>query len=263
MTESDSNAHTTPTPPAGADPPAGTPAWVKLLALLGIAALALGIYFQFGHLLTLQNLADREADLRDLHQRNPLLIYGAAFTVYVLVTALNLPGATAMTLVVGWYFGLLRGVILVSFASTIGATLAFLLSRFIFRDAVQARFGDRLATFNDALRREGAFYLFTLRLIPAIPFFVINLVMGLTPLRVTTYYAVSQLGMFPATCVYVYAGSVVPDLQTLADEGVRAAFSGTQLIQFAVAFALLGLFPLVTKKVIGYFRARPAVADSE
>ena len=125
---------------------------------------------QFGDALRLENLAKQESQLREVQQRQPLLVYGVAFLVYVLVTGLSLPGATVMTLVYGWYFGWLRGVILVSFASTAGATLAFLLSRYLLRESIQTRFGDRLKAFNENLERQGAFYLFTLRLIPAVPF---------------------------------------------------------------------------------------------
>ena len=130
-----------------------------------------------------------------------------------------------MTLVFGWSFGFLPGLLLVSFASTAGASLAFLLSRFVLREWIQTRFGSRLRTFNDALARDGAFYLLALRLIPSVPFFVVNLVMGLTPLALGTYWWVSQIGMLPSTAVYVYAGASVPYLQTLSEQGVRAVLS--------------------------------------
>ena len=175
------------------------PPWKKLLILGLVLAVAVGVYVQFGDALTLQNLAESESRLRLFQAEHPLLVYAVAFAVYVGVTGLSLPGAAALTLLFGWYFGLLRGVVLVSFASTTGATLAFLLSRYLFRDAVQQRFGDRLSSFNESLRSEGAFYLFALRLIPAVPFFVINLVMGLTPIRVATYWWVSQIGMLAGT----------------------------------------------------------------
>ena len=166
-----------------------------------------------------------------------------------------MPGATGLSLACGWFFGFWQGVLFVSFASTTGATLAFLLSRYLFRDAILNRFGDRLAGFNAALEREGAFYLFTLRLIPAVPFFVINVVMGLTPMRVRTYWWVSQVGMFPGTCVYVYAGSQVPSLKKLADDGIR----GILTPQMIGAFILLGLFPIVVKKIMG--KLRPPLAS--
>ena len=152
-----------------------------------------------------------------------------------------------LTLVFGWYFGFRDALVLVSFASTAGATLAFLLSRFLFRDTIQRRFGDRLASFNESLEREGPFYLFTLRLIPAVPFFVINAVMGLTPLKVWTFWWVSQVGMLAGTVVYVYAGSSVPNLDTLAEHGINAVFTPAQMTQIIGAFVLLGTFPLIVR----------------
>jgi len=218
--------------------------------LLFVAGSVVVAYTQFGDVLTLKNFAREEARLRSLQQQHPVLVYGAAFLLYVIVTGLSLPGATVLSLTYGWYFGVLRGVILVSFASTAGATLAFLMSRFLFRDAIQRRFGDRLEGFNQALEREGPFYLFTLWLIPAVPFFVINVVMGLTPIRTRTFWWVSQLGMLAGTAVFVYAGSGVPSLQTLADEGINAVFTPTQLTQIVTAFVLLGLFPLAVRWVV-------------
>lgn len=211
-------------------------------------------YWLFKDHFTLQNLARHEAALRAFRDQHPLLVYVIAFAVYVGVTGLSLPGALALTLLYGWYFDFLLAVPLISFASTTGATLAFLLSRFLFRAWVEGRFGERLETFNRAWHREGAFYLFSLRLIPVFPFFVINAVMGLTPISVTTYWWVSQLGMFPATLVYVYAGSSVPSLQTLAEQGVNAAFTPAQMTQLAVAFFLLGVFPLAARWVISRVR---------
>ncbi|MDA8743418.1 TVP38/TMEM64 family protein [Rubripirellula amarantea] len=225
---------------------------VKVAVFLVVAAVVLVAYTQYGDLLSLENLAKQEGRLREFQAENPVLVYGAAFLVYVVVTGLSLPGAAILTLVYGWYFGLFRGVVLVSFASTAGATMAFLLSRFLFRDAIQKRFGERLESFNAALEREGAFFLFTLRLIPAVPFFIINAVMGLTPIRTITFWWVSQLGMLAATIVYVYAGSSVPDLQTLAENGVGAAFTSSQLTQIVVAFVLLGVFPLAVRYMMKF-----------
>ncbi len=223
----------------------------KKLALLLLVAVVVGVaYVQFGDVLTLANMAQQESQLRAFQQQHPVLVYGMAFFVYVVVTGLSLPGAAVLTLAYGWYFGILRGVIVVSFASTSGATLAFLLSRFLFRDAIVRRFGDRLDKFNQALEREGPFFLFTLRLIPAVPFFVINAVMGLTPIRTRTFWWVSQLGMLAGTSVYVYAGSSVPDLQSLADNGISAVFSPSQLTQIVIAFVLLGIFPLAVRWLV-------------
>ncbi|REK10004.1 MAG: TVP38/TMEM64 family protein [Planctomycetota bacterium] len=227
--------------------------WKKLAVLAAVCAAAVTIYLLWGEWLSLDKLAAREADLRDFQQRRPLLVYGIAFGVYVVVTGLSLPGAAALTLLYGWYFGLARAAIVVSFASTSGATVAFLLSRFLLRDAIERRFGDRLSGFNRALARDGAFYLFTLRLIPAVPFFAINAVMGLTPIGTWTFWWVSQLGMLPGTAVYAYAGSSVPNLQTLAERGPSAAFAPGQLTQIAIAFTLLGVFPLAMRWLLKRF----------
>jgi uncharacterized membrane protein YdjX (TVP38/TMEM64 family) len=224
------------------------------VAVFGLVVVAIAIlYSQFSAQLTLANLAEQESALRDYQQQYPVLVYGAAFLLYVTVTGLSLPGAAVLTLTFGWYFGFIPGFILVSFASTTGATVAFLLSRYLFRDSIQNKFGDRLSDFNRALEKEGAFYLFTLRLIPAVPFFVINVVMGLTPMQVWTYWWVSQLGMLAGTIVYVYAGSSVPDLNTLAQQGT----SGILSPQLLVAFVALGLFPLAVKRIMQVVRKQP------
>lgn len=237
--------------------------WRKIVLLLAVAGTIVVVYTQFGDLLTFKNLAREEARLRSFQQQHPVLVYGAAFLLYVTVTGLSLPGATVLTLTYGWYFGVLRGVIVVSFASTTGATLAFLMSRFLFRDTIQRRFGDRLEGFHQALAREGPFYLFTLRLIPAVPFFVINAVMGLTPIRTRTFWWVSQLGMLAGTTVYVYAGSSVPSLQKLADQGINAVFTPRQLTQIVIAFVLLGLFPLAVRWVVKLVSHGKAVKVAE
>ncbi len=225
---------------------------IRLVVLLAVVSAIFFAYRNYGDVLSLDNLALKETELRQFQLDKPALVLGLAFLVYVTVTGLSLPGATVLTLVFGWYFGFLRGVVLVSFASTAGATLAFLLSRYLLRDVVQNRFGGKLASFNKSLEREGAFYLFTLRLIPAVPFFIINVVMGLTPLKTSTYWWASQLGMLPGTAVYVYAGSQFPNLQTLAEKGA----GGILTPQLMVAFVLLGIFPLLVKKMMG--RLKPS-----
>jgi uncharacterized membrane protein YdjX (TVP38/TMEM64 family) len=232
---------------------AGNSFWKRLVVLaILVVAIAVG-YVLLSDVLTLDTLARHERQLRDLQQRHPVFAYGAAFLVYVLVTGFSLPGALVLSPAYGWFFGLAPGAILVSFASTTGATLAFLLSRYLFHDAVQHRFGDRLKRFNEAWRRDGPYALFTLRLIPIAPFFVINAVMGLMPIRTVTFWWVSQLGMLPGTLVYVYAGASVPSLQELAAEGIGAVFSTGQWIRLLIAFALLGLFPLVVRWTLRYF----------
>ena len=221
--------------------------WTKV-AVFAVVGLVIGaVYFLFGDQLTLESLAQRETQLREYQANYPAIVFGLAFLIYVAITGLSLPGAAPLTLLYGWYFGFLKGLLLVSFASTLGATIAFLLSRYLFRNAIQSRFGDQLSKFNESLQREGAFYLFTLRLIPAVPFFVINAVMGLTHVKTSTFWWVSQLGMLAGTMVFVYAGSSVPNLTTLADKGVNAAFSPAQMTQIIAAFVFIGVLPLAAK----------------
>jgi len=225
-------------------PPSKAVPWGKIL--LGACLLLAGyfIYARFGSALSLEALAERESSLRAYQSDHPWWVAGAAFGIYVLVTGFSFPGAALLTLVLGWYFGFWQAFVMVSFASTSGATMAFLISRFLLRDSIQSRFESQLKRFNEALQREGAYYLFTLRLIPVVPFFVINLVMGLTHLPARTFWWVSQLGMLPGTAVYVYAGSQFPSLKTLAETGAKGILSPSLLF----AFALLGVFPILVKK---------------
>lgn len=214
-----------------------------LIAIVGVG------YVMFGDSISLEEVAKHESQLRSYQESYPLIVMLCAFVIYVVVTGFSLPGAAVLSLVFGWYFGLFRGVILVSFASTLGATFAFLLSRYLFQNAIQSRFGDRLATFNRKLEEEGALYLFTLRLIPAVPFFVINLVMGLTTIRTRTFWWVSQLGMLPGTIVYINVGASFPSLEKLAQDGA----SGILTWPLIVSFIVLGLFPIIVKKFMTYF----------
>ena len=237
--------------------------WPKLIILAVVLGIVAFIYTQYGSELNLKSLAERETMLRDYQKAHPVLVFGIAFLIYVAVTGLSLPGAAALTLTYGWYFGFTPGVILVSFASTLGATIAFLFSRYLFRDAIMSRFGERFQKFNDALEKEGPFYLFTLRLIPAAPFFVVNAVMGLTPIKTRTFWWVSQIGMLAGTAVYVYAGQSVPSLSELAEKGVNAAFSPTQMTQIIIAFVLLGAFPLIARWGIKLFKKGGSSDDVE
>lgn len=218
------------------------------LAILIVAAL--GIAWSYREQLSLAALAEREDHLRQLVAAHPWAAATVVFAIYVAVTALALPAASGMSLVIGWLFGFTRGTILVSFASTCGATCSFLLSRYFLGERLQARYAERLATFNAALEREGPFYLFSLRLIPYVPFFVINLVMGLTKMRARTFWWVSQLGMLPGTCVYLWAGSSVGSLSTLAEQGWR----GLVTPQLALAFVALGLFPLAARRLLAWLQ---------
>ncbi len=219
----------------------------KLLVLAVIAAAITAFFvFDLKQYVSLDYFQAQRAAIEAQVQAYPLRTALLFFGVYVAVTGLSLPGAAIMTLIAGALFGLLWGTAIVSFASTLGATLAFLASRFLLRDWVQQRFGDRLRPINEGIAREGAFYLFALRLVPAFPFFVINLVMGLTPIRTSTYYWVSQLGMFAGTLVYVYAGTQL---------GAFKISAGLLL-----AFALLGIFPLLAKKALDALKARKVYA---
>ena len=201
--------------------------------------------------LSLDVFAQQETKLQTLLQTNPVLVIGGAFLIYVVVAGLSVPGgATMLSLVYAWFFKFWVALVMVSFASTAGATAAFLISRYFLREAVQKHFGQRLTKINQSLESEGAFYLFTLRLIPAVPFFATNLLMGLTNIKVTTFWWVSQLGMLCGTAVYVYAGASIPDLNTLQTEGISAVFSFSQIVEFANAFALFGCFPIAAKKIV-------------
>lgn len=221
----------------------------KKVGLLAIVLLAGGAFFwAFGDRLSFDYLAQQEETLRDYRRSHPVITAIAAVAIYIAVAGFSLPGATVLTLAGGWYFGFWVGLLVVSFGSTGGATMAFLLTRYFLQEMVQRRFSQRLQTINDAFAREGAFYLFTLRLIPAVPFFVINAVMGLTKIRVTTFWWVSQLGMLPGTAAYVYAGSTVPSLKQLAEDGIGTVLSW----QLFLAFVILGIFPLAIKRAVGF-----------
>ena len=226
----------------------------KAIMLCLVLLAAVVCFFAVRQYLDIGFLASQEQLLQDYYRSNPVIVLAAAFAIYATVTGLSVPGASPMSLVMAWFFGFSTALVLISFASTAGATIAFLISRYLFRDWIQASFGGRLEKFNTALEEEGAFYLFTLRLIPLVPFFVINSVMGLTKLRTTTFWWVSQLGMLAGTAVYCYAGSRIPDLQTLREQGVGAVINQQQLTQITIALVLLGLFPIVAKKTIGLFR---------
>jgi pyruvate/2-oxoglutarate dehydrogenase complex dihydrolipoamide dehydrogenase (E3) component/uncharacterized membrane protein YdjX (TVP38/TMEM64 family) len=217
--------------------------------LLGLIVLLIAGFFalDLGHYLTLANLKAQQTALQAQVAADPLLAAAAFFAVYVGVTGLSLPGASLMTLVAGALFGLWQGFIIVSFASTLGALLSMFSSRFLLQDWVQKRFGARLAGIEAGLARDGAFYLFALRLVPVFPFFLINLAMGLTKLPGRTFWWVSQLGMLPGTLVYVNAGRELGQLDSL---------SGILSPSLLAAFVLLGLFPLLARKLLERLQAR-------
>lgn len=224
----------------------------KLNLLVGIVLLIAGFfYFDLNHLLTLDGLKNGLLTFETWRVARPILVAALFFLLYVAVAALSLPGAAVMTLAAGALFGLLWGTLIVSFASSIGATLAFLVSRYLLKDIVQKRFAVRLQAINAGIEQDGAFYLFTLRLVPVFPFFLINLVMGLTPIAVGTFYWVSQLGMLAGTLVYVNAGMQLAQLDSL---------SGILSPALLLSFAALGLFPLVAQRVLALLKARRVYA---
>ena len=219
----------------------------KLIVLAVIAALVAAFFIlDLKQYVSIEYFQAKRAVIEAYFQAHPVQTGAIFFAVYVTVTGLSLPGAAILTLVAGAIFGLLWGVIIVSFASSLGATLAFLASRYLLRDWVQARFGDKLKPINEGVAREGAFYLFALRLVPAFPFFVINLVMGLTPIKTRTFYWVSQVGMLAGTIAYVYAGTQLGQFKIS--------------VELVAAFVILGLFPLAAKKVLDVFKARKVYA---
>ena len=218
-----------------------------LLLFVAVALVAAFFLLDLSRFFSLDYLKSQQAALDGWYRAHPWTTAAAYFAVYVTVTGLSLPGAAILTLAGGAIFGVLRGTVIVSFASSIGATLAFLASRYLFRDAIQRRFGDRLSAVNAGVQKEGAFYLFTLRLVPAFPFFLINLLMGLTPMSTRTFYWVSQLGMLLGTLVYVNAGTELARVASVKD-----ILSPGLLI----SFALLGIFPLFAKRMVDFARAR-------
>jgi pyruvate/2-oxoglutarate dehydrogenase complex dihydrolipoamide dehydrogenase (E3) component/uncharacterized membrane protein YdjX (TVP38/TMEM64 family) len=219
----------------------------KLLLVVAVAALVAAFFALGGQrYFTIEFFRSQQAAISDYYEAHPLRAAALYFTLYVAVTGLSLPGAAVMTLAGGAVFGLLWGTVIVSFASTLGATLAFLASRYLLRDWVQRRFGDSLGRINAGVEREGAFYLFALRLVPAFPFFAINLLMALTPMRTWTYMWVSQVGMLAGTVVYVYAGTRLGEFRVS--------------LELIVALALLGIFPLIAKRVLEGVKARRVYA---
>ncbi|WP_439546563.1 FAD-dependent oxidoreductase [Sandarakinorhabdus sp.] len=221
------------------------------IALLLVLAIAAFVLFDIGQYLSLDALKARQAEFAALRDAHPWQVAGGFFLIYVAVTALSLPGAVIMTLAGGALFGLALGTLIVSFASSIGATLAFLVSRYLLRDMVQARFGERLRPINDGVARDGAFYLFSLRLVPVFPFFLVNLLMGLTPIRTGTFYLVSQAGMLLGTIVYVNAGTQLAGIDTLADVASPGLLA---------SFAALGLLPWLGRWIMAIIKRRKVQA---
>ena len=217
------------------------------IGLLILLASAIAAFFalDLGQYATLDYVKAQQQTIAEYYEQNTFLVLAVFGLSYVLVTALSLPAAAALTLLGGALFGLPVGLVMVSFASTIGATLAFLMVRYLARDYVQKNYRKQLAKINAGFEREGAFYLFALRLVPAFPFFMVNIVMALMPVKTWTFYWVSQLGMLPGTAVYVYAGTQLAQI---------GSFSDIASPSLLIAFALLGLFPLIAKKLVKSIR---------
>lgn len=219
---------------------------------IGIVALILVLIaaFKILHLdqyFTLSYIKASQEKFQAIYLENRVLVIGSYMAIYILVTSLSLPGAAVMTLLGGALFGLGVGTIVVSFASTIGATFACFVSRYLLQNWVQGKFGDKLKTVNEGVEKEGLFYLFTLRLIPVFPFWMINLVMGLTKMRFRTFYWVSQLGMLPGTMVYVNAGKELAKIDSL--KGILSP-------GLIISFVILGLFPITVKKLMALYKSR-------
>ncbi|KZZ38990.1 FAD-dependent oxidoreductase, partial [Oleiphilus sp. HI0117] len=224
----------------------------RLLIVALVILIGCFFFFDLAQYLSLDYFKSQQQAISDFHSQNAILSAGIFVMIYIAVTALSLPGAAVMTLAGGAIFGLLQGTILVSFASTIGATLAFLVSRTLLKESVQKKFADSLKSINAGIEKEGAFYLFGLRLVPLFPFFVINLVMGLTPIKTRQFFLISQLGMLPGTLVYVYTGTQLGQIDSL---------SGILSPGLLFAFALLGLFPILAKKLMESIQAKKVFAN--
>ncbi len=222
---------------------------IKKLVIVGVILVLIILFkiFGLGQYLTLDYLKAQQAAFTALYTAQPVTVISVYMLIYIVVTALSLPGAVVMTLAGGAMFGLVTGTIVVSFASTIGATLACLVARYLLRDGVQKKFGDKLVKINEGMEKEGGFYLFSLRLVPIFPFFIINLVMGLTSIPLRTFFWVSQLGMLPGTIVYVNAGKELAKIDSL---------SGILSPGLLLSFILLGLLPIITKKMLNFLRQR-------
>lgn len=227
---------------------------ITKLLLAALLVLFLYIFFAWdlNRFFTLDYLKSRQQAFYGYYSDHMFLTLFTYMLIYMAMAALSLPGAAVMTLAGGALFGLFTGTVVVSFASSIGATLAFLVARFLLRDFVRKKFGARLETLDKGIQKDGAFYLFTLRLVPVFPFFVINLAMGLTAMRVLTFYLVSQAGMLAGTLVYVNAGTQLAKIETL---------KGIVSPGLLFSFALLGIFPLIAKKVTDVLKARKIYAD--
>ncbi|MEK6773612.1 MAG: FAD-dependent oxidoreductase [Bdellovibrionota bacterium] len=223
--------------------------WLGKISLVSLIITLIIVYqiFDLGQYLSLESLKSNQALLNSYYLENPAYVIGLYLLIYIISTAVSLPGAAILTLAGGTIFGFWMGLVIVSFASTIGATLAFLSSRYLFRDLIQSKFNDKLVSINHGIKKEGTLYLFTLRLVPVFPFFLVNLVMGLTSIKTLSYFFVSQLGMLPGTAIFVNAGTQLAQINSLKD-----IFS----LNLLISFALIGVLPLLSKTIISWIKSR-------
>lgn len=225
----------------------------RKIILLGLIFTAIAIFYHFEwyQYLSLSSLKEQQLWLIDHYHTNTVVVLGIFFAVYILVTALSLPGAAVMTIAAGAIFGFQVGVLTVSFASSIGATLAFLIAKYFLHDFVQKKYGHKLKNINDGIAKQGGYYLFALRLVPIMPFFLLNILMGLTSIRTSVYYITSQLGMLPGTILYVFVGTAIGSITEISD---------VMSWEIILAFSLLGIFPLIIKRIVNisksYFQMR-------
>lgn len=217
---------------------------ITLLITLVLAIAAI-IWWLPENFLTLENLKARQSDIEQYRQSKPLMSVLLYCSLYILFTALSIPGAAILTLAGGAIFGLVYGTVWVSISSTIGATLAFLMSRYFFKDAVKRKFGDKISAIEENFNKDGAFYLFSMRLVPVFPFFIVNILMGLTPIKTVTYAFASWAGMLAGTAVYVNAGTQLSKLESLG---------GILSPPILLSFALLAVFPYIARKLLNILR---------
>ena len=222
---------------------------IKIAIVAVLAVLFIAAYPYVKEYLSLDYIKKQQAEFKSYYADNQVLVLVGYFFLYVLITALSLPGAAILTLLAGALFGFITGVVLASFASSIGAILAFLVARFLVGNTIQKKYGNKLVKFNEGVEREGAFYLFTMRLIPVFPFFLVNVLMALTTIPVLTFYWVSQLGMLAGTMVYVYAGTEIAKIEAIGD---------VLSLNLIAAFVAIGVFPIVAKKIVTLIRGSKA-----
>ncbi len=242
---------TTPLPTVTSPEVAPSRGWTRW-AVGVVVVLGVGLLLTYRSSFSLDALGAREAEFRATYRQHPIVVLSVAFGLYVAMTALSIPGASVLSLAFGWLFRFWPALVLVSFASSVGATISCGLSRTLFRDAAAHRLGSRMRLIEESLARDGDFYLLTLRLLPTVPFFLVNLAMGLTRYPLWRFYGISQLGMLPGTCVFVYAGSQAVDLQALKDQGPGSLLTP----ELVLALCLLAFIPWILRSVIRWVRPR-------